>query len=133
VRADGSGKVEWENNTRVYVPSLLVKDGHLFGVLDAGIAACWKCDTGKEQWKGRIEGTFSSSPVLVGDVIYAINEAGKAYVYKANPSAFEKIGENQLGSEVFATPVIASGALYLRVAKREEGKRQEYVYCVAEK
>jgi hypothetical protein len=42
IRADGSGKVAWENNTRVYVPSMLVKDGHLYAVLDAGFAVCWK-------------------------------------------------------------------------------------------
>ena len=54
VLADGSGTVVWETKDRVYVPSLLVRDGYLFGVLDAGIATCWKSDTGKEQWKKRL-------------------------------------------------------------------------------
>ena len=34
VEADGSGKVAWRNISRVYVPSMLVKEGHLFAVLD---------------------------------------------------------------------------------------------------
>ena len=51
VRADGSGKVVWENSSRVYVPSMLVRDGHLYSMLDAGIAMCWKCDTGAKVWE----------------------------------------------------------------------------------
>ncbi len=76
IRADGSGKVVWENGLRVYVPSMLVHAGHLYAVQDAGTAVCWKCDTGKEVWKGRLRGTFSASPVLVGDHLFATNEAG---------------------------------------------------------
>ena len=37
VLADGSGQIAWETKDRVYVPSLLVRQGHLFGVLDAGV------------------------------------------------------------------------------------------------
>src|SRR5262249_6420955 len=91
VRADGSGKVAWENTTRVYVPSMLVKGGHLYAVSDAGIAFCWKCDTGKEVWKGRLGGTFSASPVLVGEHILATNESGRTFVFRATPAAFEVV------------------------------------------
>src|SRR5262249_27063709 len=75
VRPGESAKVVWENGTRVYVPSMLVRGGHLYAVTDAGVAMCWKSDTGKEVWRGRLAGSFSSSPVLVGDNIYATNEA----------------------------------------------------------
>jgi len=37
--ADGSGKVAWQNNARVYVPSMIAKAGHLYAVMDAGVAA----------------------------------------------------------------------------------------------
>ena len=53
--------------------------------MDDGFAACWRCDTGKEVWKERLGGTFSASPVLVGDAIYATNEAGKTFVFSASP------------------------------------------------
>ena len=29
VRGDGSGEIAWQNNTRVYVPSMIAKAGHL--------------------------------------------------------------------------------------------------------
>jgi outer membrane protein assembly factor BamB len=133
VRADGSGKIEWENNARVYVPSMIVKDGYLYGVLDAGVAMCWKSDTGEDVWKGRISGTFSSSLVLVNDTLLATNEAGKTYVFKADPSGFELLGENQLGDEAFATPVICGNRIYHRFAAKVDGKRQEFLACIGSK
>lgn len=133
VLADGSGKVAWENTTRIYVPSLVVHNGFLFGVQDGGTATCWKCDTGKQLWTGRLGGTFSSSPVLVGDRIYTTNEAGKAFVFKANPTKFELEAENQLGDEVFATPTICGGRVYMRIAIAKDGKRQEWLYCLGAK
>jgi outer membrane protein assembly factor BamB len=130
VRADGSNKMDWENKDRVYVPSLLCKDGYLFGVLDAGVAACWKSDTGEEKWKGRLGGTFSSSLVLVGDKIYATNEAGMTFLFRANPDRFELLGSNQLGTEVLATPVIVGGHIYYRASLPDAGRRQEYLFCI---
>ena len=130
IKADGSGEIVWENNTRAYGPSLLPRDGFLYCTLDAGIAACFRCDTGEEVWKGRLGGTFSSSPVMVGDLIYATNEEGITHIFKANPERFEKVGENKLGQSVFATPAICGGRIFARVAHQERGQRQEYLYCI---
>ena len=133
VKADGSGQVVWENGSRVYVPSLLLFQGFLYATLDSGVAVCWRCDTGEERWKNRLSGTFSSSPVLVGDCIIATNEDGKSFVFKANPEAFELIAENQLGSHSYATPSICGGCIYHRVAVQADGQRQEYLYCLGQK
>jgi outer membrane protein assembly factor BamB len=132
VRADGSGKIVWQNTTRVYVPSMLVYEGHLYGVLDAGVAVCWHCTSGKEVWRGRLRGSFSASPVLVGELLFATNEAGRTFVFKASPKGFELVAENQLGSEVLATPAICGGRIYQRVASESKGKRQEWLYCIGE-
>jgi len=133
VKADGSGRILWENKTRVYVPSLLFHQGYLYGTLDAGMAACWNCDTGEEVWKSRLGGTFSSSPVLVGDTIYATNEEGDTFLFKASPAKFELLAKNHLGEDVFATPAICGGRIYARVAQRVDGRRQEMLYCLGEK
>jgi outer membrane protein assembly factor BamB len=109
---------------------MLVRDGYLYTVLDAGVAMCWKAATGDEVWKGRIQGTFSSSPVMVGDKIYVTSEAGKTYIFKASPNDFELIGENQLGSDVFATPVFVGNRIYTRTATMRDGKREETLYCI---
>jgi outer membrane protein assembly factor BamB len=130
IAADGSGKIVWDKNDRVYVPSLLVRGSYLFGVLDAGVAACWKCDTGKEQWKHRLGGTFSASPVMAGAMIYATNEEGETFVYGTSTEKFVQLAKNKLGDEVFATPTICGGKIYMRVAHRNEDKRQEVLYCL---
>jgi outer membrane protein assembly factor BamB len=130
VFADGSGKTAWEHKTKVYVPSMLQHQGYLYAILDDGFAACWKFDTGKEIWKERLAGPYSASPVLVGDLIYAANEAGKTFVFKASPAAFQLVSENQLANEALATPTICGGRIYLRLAVRENGQRQEMLYCI---
>lgn len=133
VRADGSGEIVWENKSRVYVPSMIVKDGYLYAVLDAGMAVCWKCATGEEVWKGRLGGTFSASLVLVGEHLFATNESGRTFIFKASPEAFKLVGENRLGDEVLATPAICGGRIYMRGATSEKGKRQEMLYCLGKR
>ncbi len=130
IRADGSGKLVWEKPVRVYVPSMLIRDGYLYAVADEGLALCWKTDTGKEMWKQRLGGTFTASPVMVGDNIFATNEAGQTFIFKAQPKSFEKVAENQLGDEVYATPAICGSRIYMRVVLHPDGKRTEAIYCL---
>ena len=129
VMADGSGKIAWQNGARVYVPSMIQKEGHLYAVMDAGLAVCWKSDTGEELWKERLGGDFFASPVMVGDRIYASNVGGKTFVFEATPKHFKLLAQNQLGDEAYASPAICGSRIYLRGAKRGES-RQEFLYCV---
>ncbi len=129
ILADGSGKVAWQNTARVYVPSMIVKAGHLYAVMDAGMAVCWKSDTGEELWKERLGGDIFSSPVMADDRVYVSNVAGKTFVFEATPKGFKLLAQNQLGHEAYASPVVCGGRVYLRVAKRGES-RQEFLYCV---
>jgi len=132
VTADGSGKVRWRVPVGCFVPSMVVHRGALYGVLDDGIAICWKADSGKEAWRERLAGKFSASPVVAGEHIYVPSESGKTYVFKANPDKFELVGQNQLGSGVFASPVICGGRIYLRVAQQAAPKWQEQLYCIGD-
>lgn len=129
IEADGSGKITWQNTARVYVPSMLMKDGHLYATMDAGFAACWDSATGEELWKERLGGAFFASPVLVGERIYATNLAGKTFIYSNDPKEFKLLATNQLGNEVYASPIISGNRLYLRVAFKG-AKRQEHLYCI---
>ena len=111
---------------------MIVRDGLLYGVRDAGIAFCWKCSTGEEIWRGRLRGTFSASPVIVGDYLFATNESGQTYVLNAKPHKFEVIAENSLGDHAMATPVICGDKIYMRVAKQVDGRRQEMLFCLGD-
>lgn len=130
VRADGSGEIVWQNRNRVYVPSMVAYDGYLYGVLDAGVAACWESSTGKEMWKARLGGTFSASPVLVNGHIYATNEEGETFVYACRSDKYEQLAKNKLGDNVMATQTICGGHIYARVAFDQDRNRQEMLYCI---
>jgi outer membrane protein assembly factor BamB len=129
VQADGSGKIAWQNTARVYVPSMIQEKGFLYAVMDAGVAVCWRSDTGEERWKERLGGDFYSSPVRVGTRMYAINVAGVTSVFEATPERFQLLAQNQLGTEAFASPAICGDRIYLRVAQTGDS-RQEYLYSV---
>ena len=70
--------------------------------------------------------------MLAAGNLYATNERGKTFVFKADPKSFQRIAENQLGNEVLATPAVSGNLLLLRVAVRKNGKRQEMLYCIGE-
>lgn len=132
VVADGSGKLVWENNTRVYVPSMFIREGYLYGMMDAGVLVCWKSDTGERMWRHRVGNPFTASPVPVGDLVYAPSETGDFYVVKATPEGADTIAENKLGDQIYATPVIVDGQIFVRVAHDEGGARVEKLYCLEE-
>ena len=130
--ADGSGRVAWKNSARVYVPSMLIRNDFLYVTMDAGFAICWNAKTGEEQWKERLGGTFYTSPVMVGNRIYGTNLSGKTFIFEANPNEFKLIAANQLGDEVYASPIVSGDRLYLRVAFKGD-ERQEFLYAIGEK
>jgi outer membrane protein assembly factor BamB len=130
VRADGTATIDWENGERQYVPSLLVHEGHLYGVLDAGIAVCWDAASGVERWKQRLGGNFSGSPVLLDGRIFVTSEAGQTHVFRASPTGFEELALNTLGDEAFASPTICGDRIYLRYATHDADRRQERLACI---
>ncbi len=133
VEADGSGRIAWQNNVRLYVPSMLVRDGYLFAMLDTGQAVCWQADTGEEVWREKVDKDYYASPVLVGDRFYATSLRGVTSVFEASAQKFGKLlSQNQLGDEALASPAICGNRIYLRSAKKGD-VRQEYLWCIGEK
>ena len=128
---DGSGTVVWQSPTRLYVPTLLVRGDHLFGVLDTGVAFCWRADSGEEVWREKVDKDFYASPIMAGDRIYATSLRGVTSVFEATPGHFKLLAQNQLGDEAFASPAICGGRVYLRHARKGE-PRQEFLWCIGE-
>lgn len=134
IAADGSGKLVWENKSRVYVPSMYIRDGYLYGMMDAGVLVCWNSATGERLWRQRMGQPFTATPVPVGDLVYAASEMGNFYVVKATHKGGEIIAENQLGDQIYATPVIVNSQIFVRVAHDEDDDRRvEKLYCLEKK
>lgn len=130
VAADGTARMVWSNNVKCYEQSMLISDDHVYAVADNGIAYCWRASDGSTMWRERLDGPFSSSPVLVGDTIHVFNESGRGYAFKATPERFQQTGESQVADQIFATPAIVDDTMYLRVANGRAGDRQELLLAV---
>jgi outer membrane protein assembly factor BamB len=109
----------WENKRFLpYVPTILAHGEHLYFVNDSGIAGCVRSATGERVWMERLEGggSFSASPVLAGERIYAVSEEGEVFVFAAAPQ-FQLLGRGSVSEQVFATPAIADGRIFIRGRK----------------
>src|SRR5262249_5089848 len=116
----GTGKLLWEKKKDTpYVPCPVALGNHVYWLTDAGLAMCIDAKTGAEGWKERaFAKAVSASPLLIGDVVLAVAEDGKAVAFKASPAGFDKVAEADLKEAVFATPAAADGKLFLRTATR---------------
>jgi len=132
VRADGSGKVLWSVTPKCYEQSILAYQGHVYCLADNDILYCWRIADGNEMWKQRMQGPVSASPVVAGGHVYWANERGTMFAFKANPEKLEIVAENKLGDESMASPAVAGGRLFLRVAHRGD-QRREVLYCIGAK
>lgn len=130
VLADGSGKVLWTNRVKCYEQSMLAYQGNVYAFSDNGIVFCWDGRTGEERWSKRLGGPVSASPLMVGDTIYASNEQGTTWAFKASPSGYAEVGRSQLGDSQFASLVATDGKLYIRAGQGNGPGRKETLYCV---
>jgi outer membrane protein assembly factor BamB len=129
---DGAGKNTrakevWDNRKDFpYVPNLLSRGEHIYFVNDKGFAGCYEAKSGKQVWYERVpDTTFTSSPVLIDDKVYAPSEEGDVHVFAASPAAYQPLAKNHLGERFRASPAVADGRLYVR--------GQNHLYCVGKK
>jgi outer membrane protein assembly factor BamB len=119
LRVDGHGdvtdsKVVWRfAHGPPRQPSAVINDGLMFMVNDSGIASCLDCATGKELWRERIGGEYSSSVIYADGRVYCFSREGAATVLKAGRT-FEVLAKNQMGDGFMASPAVSGHALYLR-------------------
>jgi len=130
IKADGSGERVWTTPVKCYEQSLIVIDGYVYGQAEKGIVHCWNGADGTLQWRQRFEAQESASPLAIGEHIFFTSEKGNTLVIKANPKKFDKVRVNHLGDSTFASMAICNDRIYTRVAKKEDGRLQEYLYCL---
>jgi outer membrane protein assembly factor BamB len=101
------------NEAVPYVPTPVDKWPLVFMVTDRGVATCFDGPTGKIHWRQRLGGDWLSSPVRVGDRIYAIANSGEMVVLAATEK-FQLLARFNLGEKSHSTPTVADGVMYLR-------------------
>jgi outer membrane protein assembly factor BamB len=119
VRPGGNGNITssaiaWRLHKKVPTrSSLLFHDGLIYMVTDAGIVNCVDAKDGNEIWHGRIDGTYSASPIYADGRIYFFSELGKTTVL-APGREFKVLGEMQLPDGIMATPAFVGDAIFFR-------------------
>ena len=73
--------------------------------------------TGKEIWRKRLGGNYSSSPMASGDTVYFQSESGEALVMRIKESP-EELSRNKLPGRIFASYSVIDQDLLVR---SEEG------------
>lgn len=121
VRYGGRGDVTqshivWKSDSQIpKKPSLLLVGERLFVCNDTGILTCLNALNGKEEWRARVGGNFSASPLLANGLVYIFNQEGKTTIFKAN-GPFEVVAENELAEGCHASPAVDGRALIIRTA-----------------
>ena len=112
-----SSAIRWRYTKPVpQVPSTLLYKGVLYMINDSGILLSFDPATGQVIKQGRLHGAidkYFASPVAADDKVFLIGQAGQVSVLKA-AGDWDVLKVNELDDEVFATPAIADGRIYIR-------------------
>lgn len=124
IRLGGSGDITethvlWRYDKSLPdVPAVLLYRGALYLVRNGGILQTLDPATGKVQKQGRLPDAldeYYASPVAGDGKVYCISRNGNVTVLEAG-SQWGVAASSDLGEEVFATPAIVDGHLWVRTA-----------------
>ena len=132
IKPGGTGDVTrthvlWEQTKQLpYVPSPLYYKGVLFLVKNGGFLTVLDPKTGKVLKYDRIPGAanYYASPVGGDGKVYLLGQGGELTVVSAE-ARWKVLHRARFGADVFATPALVEGRIYLRTAG--------HLYCFGEK
>lgn len=119
IRPDGKGDVTdthiaWKQKKGIpNIPSPAIVGDRMYLIGDKGVLSCLDIKTGVQKWTERISGSFSASPMVVGNTIYAFSDEGSAILFEAGDE-FKQLGRNELTGRIQASPAVVDGSLILR-------------------
>ncbi|HKQ62631.1 MAG TPA: PQQ-binding-like beta-propeller repeat protein, partial [Candidatus Polarisedimenticolaceae bacterium] len=115
----GEGKtssdwVAWSwPNDGTYIPTPLAYAGHVYTLANQGILSCYDAKSGERQYRQRVGGAFTASPVAADGKLYLASEEGDVHVIKAGPT-YELLAKNPIGEVLMATPALVDGLMVVR-------------------
>jgi outer membrane protein assembly factor BamB len=141
IQAGGKGNVttsrkRWASPDSSYVPSPIVRKGHLYWVNESGMLFCLSAKTGKRVYREKLtRANGSSIPsrsvyasiVEIAGNFYAVSRKHGTFILAADPK-FRQISVNQFVSDTSdfnASPAISDGQIFIRSNK--------FLYCVQNK
>lgn len=92
--------------------TVAIKNDLLYVADFSGLLHCLDAKTGKPHWTYDMFAASWASPLIVEDKVYIGDEDGDISIFKLS-AEMEMIGENNMGSSVYTTPVIANDTLFI--------------------
>jgi len=96
--------------------SPLAGGGLVWTLLTYGTLTCYDARDGRIVYEHDLDAVFWSSPSLVGESIYLTSEKGVTFIVSAGRE-FKELGRSELGENVYASPALLDGRIYLRGEK----------------
>jgi outer membrane protein assembly factor BamB len=109
-------------------PSPIVIGEYVLVADMGGVTTCYEAKSGKELWKERLNGKFSSSPIAAGGLAYYQSDEGTTYVLEPGPK-MKLVARNNLGTggdEVFRASLTPSAGQIFSRSDRA-------LYCIGRK
>ncbi|MBL8175748.1 MAG: PQQ-binding-like beta-propeller repeat protein [Bryobacterales bacterium] len=114
------GKVVWKVHRAIpQLPSTLLYEGVLYMISDGGILSTLDPKDGALHKQGRLRAApdrMYASPVAGDGKIYFVTQAGVAVVMAAGPEQ-RTLSVADLEEEVYATPAISGGMIFIRTSQ----------------
>lgn len=114
----------------MYISTAVIVGDHLYTYGGVGIPGCYEWKTGKELWKGQVEGrpggteTWGSLVHAAGR-IYITDKNGTTLVFATGPR-YDVLAVNRLGNETTnASLAVSNGDIFIRTHK--------HLWCIGEK
>lgn len=95
--------------------SLLHHEGRLHLMRDGGVLTCLRAETGEELFRERLgaPGQYVASPVASGRMVLFASVPGVLTVVEG-ADELRILGRNEINEEIYATPAIVDGRVYVR-------------------
>ena len=110
--ANGDGQFDFEETMHRSLGMVAVKDGLLVVADFAGLVHCLDVATGRVHWTYDMLAAVWGSPLIVDGKVYVGDEDGDLAVFELAKKQ-NLLAENNMGSSIYSTPVVADNVLYI--------------------
>ena len=124
IKPGQDASIIWEDNE--YTPEVsspVATEELLFVLTSWGAAACYDTETGAMVWDHDFDYGFYASPVIAGNYVYMLDQAGVMHIIKVERE-FGLVAESALGERAVCTPAFSEGMIFIR--------SEEHLYCIGE-
>jgi len=122
IKPGENASVVWQDNE--YTPEVsspVATDELVFLLTSWGAAACYDTETGELVWDHDFDYGFYASPVIAGDYVYMLDQAGVMHIVEVGRE-YNEVAESALGERAVCTPAFSEGNIFIRT--------EEYLYCI---